>query len=158
MSAECSSYLSADKVLVSGFSCPRAGGDARAVFCCGFQDVKYCCDDPHSFFPYEHGYMWWLRFVMVFEELSLQFGRGNAKRWSACGPLYSSGGPVCFYHHCVCSLLLVYQYEATQQTGYWLKLTGGRYRAASFRRPPPNQPIDRTNGFKRQFLSHKDRL
>ncbi|KAM8805345.1 protein shisa-like-2A [Eudromia elegans] len=60
MSAECSSYLSADKVPVSGFSCPRAGGDARAVYCCGFQDVKYCCDDPHSFFPYEHGYMWWL--------------------------------------------------------------------------------------------------
>uniref|UniRef100_A0A8C3MBS2 Shisa like 2A n=2 Tax=Passeriformes TaxID=9126 RepID=A0A8C3MBS2_GEOPR len=60
MSAECSSYLNADKVLVSGFSCPRAGGDARAVFCCGFQDIKYCCDDPHSFFPYEHSYMWWL--------------------------------------------------------------------------------------------------
>uniref|UniRef100_A0A8C5J502 Shisa like 2A n=1 Tax=Junco hyemalis TaxID=40217 RepID=A0A8C5J502_JUNHY len=56
----CSSYLNADKVLVSGFSCPRAGGDARAVFCCGFQDIKYCCDDPHSFFPYEHSYMWWL--------------------------------------------------------------------------------------------------
>uniref|UniRef100_A0A8B9ZK48 Shisa like 2A n=1 Tax=Anas platyrhynchos TaxID=8839 RepID=A0A8B9ZK48_ANAPL len=60
MSAECSSYLNADKVLVNGFSCPRAGGDARAVYCCGFQDVKYCCDDPHSFFPYEHSYMWWL--------------------------------------------------------------------------------------------------
>ncbi|NXL27430.1 SHL2A protein, partial [Glaucidium brasilianum] len=60
MSAECSSYLNADKVLVSGFSCPQTGGDARAVYCCGFQDVKYCCDDPHSFFPYEHNYMWWL--------------------------------------------------------------------------------------------------
>uniref|UniRef100_A0A663ER92 Shisa like 2A n=1 Tax=Aquila chrysaetos chrysaetos TaxID=223781 RepID=A0A663ER92_AQUCH len=56
----CSSYLNADKVLVSGFSCPRTGGDAGAVYCCGFQDVKYCCDDPHSFFPYEHSYMWWL--------------------------------------------------------------------------------------------------
>ncbi|KAM6264815.1 protein shisa-like-2A isoform X3 [Aptenodytes patagonicus] len=60
MSAECSSYLNADKVLVSGFSCPQMSGDARAVYCCGFQDVKYCCDDPHSFFPYEHSYMWWL--------------------------------------------------------------------------------------------------
>ncbi|XP_072198864.1 protein shisa-like-2A isoform X1 [Excalfactoria chinensis] len=60
MSSECSSYLNADRVLVSGFSCPRVGGDARAVYCCGFQDVKYCCDDPHSFFPYEHSYMWWL--------------------------------------------------------------------------------------------------
>uniref|UniRef100_A0A669PAC5 Shisa like 2A n=1 Tax=Phasianus colchicus TaxID=9054 RepID=A0A669PAC5_PHACC len=60
MSSECSSYLNADRVLVSGFSCPRVGGDARALYCCGFQDVKYCCDDPHSFFPYEHSYMWWL--------------------------------------------------------------------------------------------------
>ncbi|GAB0193170.1 protein shisa-like-2A [Grus japonensis] len=65
MSAECSSYLNADKVLVSGFSCPRTGGDVRAVYCCGFQDVKYCCDDPHSFFPYEHSYMWWLRWQIV---------------------------------------------------------------------------------------------
>ncbi|KFP27708.1 Membrane protein FAM159A, partial [Colius striatus] len=53
MSAECSSYLNVDKVLVNGFSCPRTGGDARAVYCCGFQDVKYCCDDPHSLFHYE---------------------------------------------------------------------------------------------------------
>ncbi|XP_065266185.1 protein shisa-like-2A [Emys orbicularis] len=60
MSSDCTSYLSADGALVSGFSCPRADGEASAVYCCGFQDVKYCCDDPNSFFPYEHGYMWWL--------------------------------------------------------------------------------------------------
>ncbi|XP_065409915.1 protein shisa-like-2A isoform X2 [Chrysemys picta bellii] len=60
MSSACTSYLSADGALVSGFSCPRADGEASAVYCCGFQDVKYCCDDPNSFFPYEHGYMWWL--------------------------------------------------------------------------------------------------
>ncbi|KAG6927858.1 family with sequence similarity 159 member A [Chelydra serpentina] len=60
MSSDCTSYLSADGALVSGFRCPRAEGEASALYCCGFQDVKYCCDDPHSFFPYEHGYMWWL--------------------------------------------------------------------------------------------------
>ncbi|XP_053893840.1 protein shisa-like-2A isoform X2 [Malaclemys terrapin pileata] len=60
MSSACTSYLSPDGALVSGFSCPRADGEASAVYCCGFQDVKYCCDDPNSFFPYEHGYMWWL--------------------------------------------------------------------------------------------------
>ncbi|XP_020507073.1 protein shisa-like-2B isoform X2 [Labrus bergylta] len=60
MSAECSSYYSADEVLVDGFSCPRLGNAAAAVYCCGFNDVKYCCDDPNSFFPYEYGYMWWL--------------------------------------------------------------------------------------------------
>lgn len=61
MSAECSSYHSADGVFVDGFSCPRPGNAADAVHCCGFNDVKYCCDDPNSFYPYEYGYMWWLR-------------------------------------------------------------------------------------------------
>ncbi|XP_028329014.1 protein shisa-like-2A [Gouania willdenowi] len=60
MSADCSSYFSADGLFVDGFSCPKAGSAAAAVYCCGFNDVKYCCDDPNSFFPYEYGYMWWL--------------------------------------------------------------------------------------------------
>ncbi|XP_041662091.1 protein shisa-like-2A [Cheilinus undulatus] len=59
MSAECSSYYSADGLLVDGFSCPKLGDAATAIYCCGFNDVKYCCDDPNSFFPY--GYTWWLR-------------------------------------------------------------------------------------------------
>ncbi|XP_047446043.1 protein shisa-like-2A [Mugil cephalus] len=60
MSAECSGYNSADGVFVDAFSCPKTGSAAVAVYCCGFNDVKYCCDDPNSFFPYEYGYMWWL--------------------------------------------------------------------------------------------------
>ncbi|XP_066228270.1 protein shisa-like-2A [Saccopteryx leptura] len=60
MSRACTSYVSAEQEVVRGFSCPRPGGEAAAVFCCGFRDHKYCCDDPHSFFPYEHSYMWWL--------------------------------------------------------------------------------------------------
>ncbi|XP_045403976.1 protein shisa-like-2A [Lemur catta] len=60
MSGACTSYVSAEQEEVRGFSCPRPGGEAAAVFCCGFRDHKYCCDDPHSFFPYEHSYMWWL--------------------------------------------------------------------------------------------------
>ncbi|XP_023485733.1 protein shisa-like-2A [Equus przewalskii] len=60
MSGACTSYVSAEREAVRGFSCPRPGGEAAAVFCCGFRDHKYCCDDPHSFFPYEHSYMWWL--------------------------------------------------------------------------------------------------
>ncbi|XP_041507038.1 protein shisa-like-2A [Microtus oregoni] len=60
MSGSCSSYVSAEQEVVRGFSCPLPGGEAAAVFCCGFRDHKYCCDDPHSFFPYEHSYMWWL--------------------------------------------------------------------------------------------------
>lgn len=63
--SECSAYSSADGAFVDGFSCPRAGNAAAAVYCCGFNDVKYCCDDPNSFFPYEYGYMWWLRYGVV---------------------------------------------------------------------------------------------
>ncbi|KAI5612590.1 membrane protein FAM159A [Silurus asotus] len=60
MSALCSSYYTPEKELVSAFACPRDGGDERARFCCGFSDLKYCCDDSNGFFPYEYGYMWWL--------------------------------------------------------------------------------------------------
>ncbi|XP_004607388.2 protein shisa-like-2A [Sorex araneus] len=60
MSGACTDYVSAEQEVVRGFSCPRPGGEAAAVYCCGFRDHKYCCDDPHSFFPYEHSYMWWL--------------------------------------------------------------------------------------------------
>ncbi|MBN3283707.1 SHL2A protein, partial [Polyodon spathula] len=61
MSSTCLSYYNADSVLVKGFACPKPENDARAVHCCGFSDIKYCCDDPNSFFHYEYGYMWWLR-------------------------------------------------------------------------------------------------
>uniref|UniRef100_A0A674BU86 Shisa like 2A n=1 Tax=Salmo trutta TaxID=8032 RepID=A0A674BU86_SALTR len=60
MSADCTSYYNAEKVLVNEFTCPKPDNDAGALFCCGFNDMKYCCDDPNSFFPYEYGYMWWL--------------------------------------------------------------------------------------------------
>ncbi|XP_042606723.1 protein shisa-like-2A [Cyprinus carpio] len=60
MSADCEEYYNTENVFVSAFTCPKSDSDARAVFCCGFSDVKYCCDDPNSFFPYEYGYMWWL--------------------------------------------------------------------------------------------------
>ncbi|XP_035617695.2 protein shisa-like-2A [Oncorhynchus keta] len=62
MSSECTSYYSAENVFMNGSSCPKEGSDPSATFCCGFNDIKYCCDDPNSFFPYEYGYMWWLSF------------------------------------------------------------------------------------------------
>lgn len=61
MSSDCESYYSRERVLVESFTCPRTGGDPTAVFCCGFSDLKFCCDDPHSFFPHEYAYMWRLR-------------------------------------------------------------------------------------------------
>uniref|UniRef100_A0A4W6EY60 Shisa N-terminal domain-containing protein n=1 Tax=Lates calcarifer TaxID=8187 RepID=A0A4W6EY60_LATCA len=64
MSSDCESYYSKENVFVGGFTCPKTDGDTTALFCCGFSDLKYCCDDPNSFFPYEYGYMWWLRFYI----------------------------------------------------------------------------------------------
>ncbi|XP_067845790.1 protein shisa-like-2A [Heptranchias perlo] len=60
MSADCSGYYNAENALVSGFMCPKSDSDIGAKYCCGFNDIKYCCDDPNSFFPYEYSYMWWL--------------------------------------------------------------------------------------------------
>ncbi|XP_034036222.1 protein shisa-like-2B [Thalassophryne amazonica] len=60
MRSVCESYYSQENVLVESFECPNAGSGSTALFCCGFTDLKYCCDDPNSFFSYEYGYMWWL--------------------------------------------------------------------------------------------------
>uniref|UniRef100_A0A672G9X6 Shisa like 2A n=1 Tax=Salarias fasciatus TaxID=181472 RepID=A0A672G9X6_SALFA len=60
MSSDCESYYTRENVLVGGFTCPKSDSDSTALFCCGFSDLKYCCDDPNSFFPYKYGYMWWL--------------------------------------------------------------------------------------------------
>uniref|UniRef100_A0AAQ4QH96 Shisa N-terminal domain-containing protein n=1 Tax=Gasterosteus aculeatus aculeatus TaxID=481459 RepID=A0AAQ4QH96_GASAC len=55
MSSVCGSYYGEDGVFVAGFTCPKADSDAAALFCCGFNNLKYCCDDPNSFFPYDFG-------------------------------------------------------------------------------------------------------
>ncbi|XP_072246304.1 protein shisa-like-2A [Leuresthes tenuis] len=62
MSSDCESYYNKENVFVDSFTCPKTGSDTTALFCCGFSDLKYCCDDPNSFFPYEYRYMWWLSF------------------------------------------------------------------------------------------------
>uniref|UniRef100_A0A8C9L9L3 Shisa N-terminal domain-containing protein n=1 Tax=Pavo cristatus TaxID=9049 RepID=A0A8C9L9L3_PAVCR len=140
MSSECSSYLNADRVLVSGFSCPRVGGDARAVYCCGFQDVKYCCDDPHSFFPYEHSYMWWLS-IGALVGLSI-----------AAVVLFAFIITVCV----LCYLFISTKPRSKLDTGLSLQTAGtelhpshGGYQ---------NKLLAELSGFKRDFLSHKDGL
>ncbi|XP_004936850.1 protein shisa-like-2A isoform X1 [Gallus gallus] len=140
MSSECSSYLNADRVLVSGFSCPRVGGDARAVYCCGFQDVKYCCDDPHSFFPYEHSYMWWLS-IGALVGLSI-----------AAVVLFAFIITVCV----LCYLFISTKPRSKLDTGLSLQMavmeihpSHGGYQ---------NKLLTEPSGFKRYFLSHEDRL
>uniref|UniRef100_UPI00398F66C0 protein shisa-like-2A n=1 Tax=Pristiophorus japonicus TaxID=55135 RepID=UPI00398F66C0 len=60
MSADCSGYYSTDNALLPNFTCPKSDSNPGAKYCCGFNDMKYCCDDPNSFFPYPYSYMWWL--------------------------------------------------------------------------------------------------
>ncbi|KFO27724.1 Membrane protein FAM159B [Fukomys damarensis] len=57
----CSGYYSLNHTFVEPFQCPRRGEGAALLYCCGFADLKYCCSEPGSYFPYKHSYMWSLR-------------------------------------------------------------------------------------------------
>eukprot|EP00061_Rhincodon_typus_P013269 g39538.t1 len=65
MSADCSGYYTASNAFVPNFTCPKPDSDLGANYCCGFNDIKYCCDDPNSFFPYQYSYMWSLRAFLM---------------------------------------------------------------------------------------------
>uniref|UniRef100_A0A8C3YD91 Shisa like 2B n=1 Tax=Catagonus wagneri TaxID=51154 RepID=A0A8C3YD91_9CETA len=54
----CSGYYSLNHSFVEPFQCPRRGEGASLLYCCGFADLKYCCSEPGSYFPYKHSYMW----------------------------------------------------------------------------------------------------
>ncbi|XP_058536068.1 protein shisa-like-2B [Ochotona princeps] len=54
----CSGYYSLNHSFVEPFQCPRRGEGAALRYCCGFADLKYCCSEPGSYFPYKHSYMW----------------------------------------------------------------------------------------------------
>ncbi|XP_049624797.1 protein shisa-like-2B [Suncus etruscus] len=54
----CSGYYGLNRSFVEPFACPRRGEGASLVYCCGFADLKYCCSEPGSYFPYKHSYMW----------------------------------------------------------------------------------------------------
>ncbi|KAF6357533.1 shisa like 2B [Rhinolophus ferrumequinum] len=57
-SRACSGYYSLNHSFVEPFQCPRRGEAASLLYCCGFADLKYCCGEPGSYFPYKHSYMW----------------------------------------------------------------------------------------------------
>ncbi|KAM9098676.1 protein shisa-like-2B [Sarcophilus harrisii] len=54
----CSGYYSLNHTFVETFQCPRHGEGATLMYCCGFADLKYCCSEPGSYFPYKYSYMW----------------------------------------------------------------------------------------------------
>lgn len=59
----CSGYYSLNHSFVESFQCPQRGEAASLLYCCGFADLKYCCGEPGSYFPYKHSYMWSLRWA-----------------------------------------------------------------------------------------------
>lgn len=59
----CSGYYSLNHSFVESFQCPQRGEAASLLYCCGFADLKYCCSEPGSYFPYKHSYMWSLRWA-----------------------------------------------------------------------------------------------
>ncbi|XP_029474547.1 protein shisa-like-2A [Rhinatrema bivittatum] len=138
MSAECTSYTSAEEGLVSAFSCPRADGEPAAIYCCGFKDDKYCCDDPNSFFPYEHSYMWWLS-VGALVGLSI-----------AAVVLLAFIITVCV----LCYLFISTKPHSKLDTGLSLQSAGTEQH--SFEGTSrSSQSTAGPNGFRRHFFSHK---
>ncbi|XP_023651610.2 protein shisa-like-2B [Paramormyrops kingsleyae] len=54
----CEGYYSVDAGFVERFSCPADPKRPELLYCCGFEDMKYCCSEPRSYFPYKYAYMW----------------------------------------------------------------------------------------------------
>nr|XP_023651602.1 membrane protein FAM159B isoform X1 [Paramormyrops kingsleyae] len=54
----CEGYYSVDAGFVERFSCPADPKRPELLYCCGFEDMKYCCSEPGSYFPYKYAYMW----------------------------------------------------------------------------------------------------
>ncbi|KAM3939153.1 protein shisa-like-2B [Leptodactylus fuscus] len=53
----CTSYFTSNNTFVNSFGCPRKDDTIDLVYCCGFVDLKYCCNEPGNYFPYKHDYM-----------------------------------------------------------------------------------------------------
>ncbi|KAM8962382.1 protein shisa-like-2B [Pelodytes ibericus] len=60
LAESCASYYTANNTFVDSFGCPRKDDNTDLIYCCGFVDLKYCCNEPGNYFPYKHGYMWTL--------------------------------------------------------------------------------------------------
>ena len=80
----CSGYYSLNHSFVEPFQCPRRGEAAALLYCCGFADLKYCCSEPGSYFPYKHSYMWSLRWAGQVA--------GGPGSWEAAGGAPAGGG------------------------------------------------------------------
>ncbi|XP_068127882.1 protein shisa-like-2B [Hyperolius riggenbachi] len=53
----CASYYTSNNTFISSFGCPRKEDNVDLIYCCGFVDLKYCCNEPGNYFPYKHDYM-----------------------------------------------------------------------------------------------------
>ncbi|XP_072269906.1 protein shisa-like-2B [Pyxicephalus adspersus] len=53
----CASYYTSNNTFINSFGCPRKEDTVDLIYCCGFVDLKYCCNEPGNYFPYKHDYM-----------------------------------------------------------------------------------------------------
>jgi hypothetical protein len=82
----CSGYYSLNRSFVEPFQCPQRGDGAALLYCCGFADLKYCCSEPGSYFPYKHSYMWSLRWAGQGRAGQGRAGQGRAGQgWAGLG-------------------------------------------------------------------------
>ncbi|KAJ8339410.1 hypothetical protein SKAU_G00361960 [Synaphobranchus kaupii] len=47
----CEGYYGTDTRFVESFTCPLDPDSPMRIFCCGFEDVKYCCSEPGELLP-----------------------------------------------------------------------------------------------------------
>uniref|UniRef100_A0AAR2KJJ9 Shisa like 2B n=1 Tax=Pygocentrus nattereri TaxID=42514 RepID=A0AAR2KJJ9_PYGNA len=53
-----SGYFTEGASFVERFTCPQDPKSPELEYCCGFEDMKYCCSEPGNYYPYKHAYMW----------------------------------------------------------------------------------------------------
>uniref|UniRef100_A0A3B4BVX0 Shisa like 2B n=1 Tax=Pygocentrus nattereri TaxID=42514 RepID=A0A3B4BVX0_PYGNA len=54
----CEGYFTEGASFVERFTCPQDPKSPELEYCCGFEDMKYCCSEPGNYYPYKHAYMW----------------------------------------------------------------------------------------------------
>ncbi|KAG9488197.1 hypothetical protein GDO78_007802 [Eleutherodactylus coqui] len=129
----CTSYYTSNNTLVNSFGCPRKDDTIDLIYCCGFVDLKYCCNEPGNYFPYKHDYM-----------LSLSIG--------ALIGLAIAALVLLAFVVSVCVLCYLFLYTKPQriETGLELQHSGSSHRGNVRRLPAvlPMPPDDATSRLK----------
>ncbi|XP_070375695.1 protein shisa-like-2B isoform X1 [Equus asinus] len=121
----CSGYYSLNHSFVEPFQCPRRGEGAALLYCCGFADLKYCCSEPGSYFPYKHSYMWSLRSHWICSEILQLLEKDTSIATTSIGALIGLGIAALVllaFVISVCVLCYLFLYTKPQRLDTGLKL------------------------------------